>query len=199
MGYCHIHGSHNDDGCPDCRDAEKQEAADRNEIIEELAGLRESTNNPGDYDCPHCRLRALKYLASRCPKCHGEIDRYFWQAISEERKRTRERNEQARLEAKREWDRKAPERAAAARRAKLRRWTAIYFGYFLPALSCLTFPLLYGPFRAVMIFGLIPFFNWWECIDLAFRPLFHNAIVHSFEFWLIVGVVGLPLLAWKKK
>jgi len=70
--------------------------------------------NPGDYKCPHCKYITLKYEASRCPLCHGEIESYYWYTIRAAEKE----KEAAAKAAAEEWKRTAPEREAAERAAK---------------------------------------------------------------------------------
>lgn len=109
MSYCHIHGRYVGDGCRACRDAEY-------EILDELARSREdfaaaathiadAENNPGDYDCPSCMFRTLKKGASRCPKCHADPGRQYWDKVHE-----RERLDA--IASAEEWERGRPAREA---------------------------------------------------------------------------------------
>src|SRR3989338_9135317 len=114
MSYCKVHGRYEGSGCSDCRDAEEQSALDREEIIRELARSREeskenlaaavshianSKNNPGDYICPACRYTTLKYLASRCPICHINIDGEYWIPITAAIERAKKEAEKRAKEA----------------------------------------------------------------------------------------------------
>lgn len=84
--------------------------------------------NPGDYDCPHCLYQSLRKGASRCPICHGEIEKEYWdavaagelaaaKAVAERQKAEGERKRAAEEAAAAEYIRTAPERQAAAKRA----------------------------------------------------------------------------------
>lgn len=129
---CRIHGlqfvDNYNNGCPRCQLAEEDAARDRQEIKRSLGEDAYRRANPGDYDCPQCMYRSLKWQASRCPLCQGEIVREYWSAVAamelakaeREAVAARERAERQReLEtaAAAEYLRSAPERAAAAERA----------------------------------------------------------------------------------
>lgn len=122
MSYCNTHGRYDGDGCPACRDVE-------NEIIDSLTRSREdlataaahiahAENNPGDYVCPSCMFQTLKKGASRCPKCHADPGRQYWDEVETEERKARLRALAAEKAAKEEWERTAPARAAAAKAAK---------------------------------------------------------------------------------
>ena len=65
LNFCHIHGAHSGlYTCPRCEKEYLREQYDR--------------ENPGEYGCPHCRYITLRYRATRCPSCQGEVERYFW-------------------------------------------------------------------------------------------------------------------------
>lgn len=162
MPYCHRHGPFDEyeDGCPKCRDAEKQEVLDRDTIISELSQLRDDAiesastaaylkNNPGDYECPSCGYITLKYCRNRCPQCQADVPDGYWTPIIE---RERSRAEAAR-KAQEEWDRgrkaaarKAQEeweRGAPARKAKRILWVLI--SAFAGLVVC------YIPFSLVLV------------------------------------------------
>lgn len=137
------------------RDAEQQhrEAVERERNRQhdeelrhkELVRLREQEiyrrQNPGDYECPHCKYISVKSGASRCPLCQGEVGSEYWAAVRVREKAEAERKlaeaqaaserqrvaAQAAVERKKALDeaaaaeylRTAPERAAAAERAAL--------------------------------------------------------------------------------
>ena len=193
MGYCHIHGKYDGDGCSDCRDAEEQAASDREEMLRELDELRESqnelayaTNNPGDYHCPHCRLRSLKRSASRCPKCHGGIDSQYWENVKRVEEEARRAQEEVQRVKEEEWRRGEPERrqnqireaeakAEKERAASRRRFITIYFGYLLPTLALLI-PMLSDLsnvkdldtlFTVVCLF--IPILNWVMLLGVLYK------------------------------
>ena len=91
--YCHIHGSYtvyNGEvgGCPDCQ----RLSSDNKDILEQLANSQKAnveiaaqviyrTNNPGDYECPACKMISLKTDASRCPLCRSDVPSEFWDRI----------------------------------------------------------------------------------------------------------------------
>ncbi len=83
MSYCQVHGNYGDyyDGCPECRAAEERAEADRKETKEELSRIAHKHANPGDFKCPHCKFISLKIDASRCPLCHGDIGKDYWQTL----------------------------------------------------------------------------------------------------------------------
>lgn len=71
--------------------------------------------NPGEYDCPFCKYTALKYLASRCPRCQADTPSGYWTQIIEGERAEAE----AARKAKVEYDRAAPVRKAAANLERL--------------------------------------------------------------------------------
>ena len=48
-------------------------------------------NNPGDYECPACKMKSLKRDASRCPKCQEKVNEHYWEDIREEERLAEER------------------------------------------------------------------------------------------------------------
>src|SRR3954451_14837991 len=126
-----VHGYYVEDGngCGDCRDSDK-------EVRQSLSELAHKRANPGDYECPHCLYISLKNRASRCPKCHGHIDREYWDGVREKERVSAERNAERERELAAEWDRGAPSRRAAERtKVSIKRWQAFwefYFAYLLP-------------------------------------------------------------------
>ena len=122
--------------------------------------VAEARANPGDYDCPACRYRTLRYCASRCPKCQANVDNEYWlRVIAKEKaakakweseaparaRKAREDAEKAREDAERR-EKKAREDAeraaraiATARHGDLSYMFAVwYFIYFLPILCYIT-------------------------------------------------------------
>lgn len=77
MSYCQVHGRYGDynDGCPECRGAE----ADLKHALEDVSRIAHRQANPGDFECPHCKFVSLKMDASRCPLCHGDVGKDYWQ------------------------------------------------------------------------------------------------------------------------
>ena len=57
------------------------------EAVEHAAYLE---NNPGDYQCPSCKMISLKSDASRCPKCQANVSSSFWSNIWESERLARE-------------------------------------------------------------------------------------------------------------
>ena len=183
--------------CARCEsiERERQEDAERAERAheEQLEQLRENAQraeqaayariNPGDYDCPACLYRTLKYRATRCPMCRADVGSGYWIGVD-----TRARA------AKEEWERGAPARAAkaaaeaAAEAARVAEATRVanehkarehrnkirgiffrfYYGYLWPPL-CTIFALLLGAGPNGLVAGLhrwdnylmcVPFLNW---------------------------------------
>ncbi|HXU36508.1 MAG TPA: hypothetical protein VN937_09105 [Blastocatellia bacterium] len=122
MSYCHIHGSFDDyfkSGCPTCRAAEERAATNQEDLRYAISEAARSTANPGDYECPHCLYLSLKKDASRCPLCHGEVRSGYWDVVRVREKADEERRAAALEAAAEEQIRTAPERAAAARAARV--------------------------------------------------------------------------------
>lgn len=156
MGYCNIHGRHDSDGCPDCREAVERAEDNREKLVETFSDLiklnREAEsernykiNNPGDYDCPYCRFRTLKKNASVCPKCQKDILPAEWKKIifrdkcytqgtevREQRKLLREEIAQRQSNFPDKYVAKKDAKASAIQ------FAIIYFGYLLPALTGLS-------------------------------------------------------------
>lgn len=110
--YCNVHGEYNvydgsSGGCPDCQYENSLNERARSESAVRAAYL---TNNPGDYECPACKMVSLKYCASRCPKCQADVTSDFWGRIQEQERSERERRQQA--EEKRQKWLASPEHAA---------------------------------------------------------------------------------------
>lgn len=81
MSYCDQHGiNYSGHICPHC--IEEQRHEDVLETVANAARWSEYKHaNPGDYECPHCKYITLKRDATRCPRCHGDIDINYWQTI----------------------------------------------------------------------------------------------------------------------
>jgi len=63
--------------------------------------VAEARINPGDYDCPECFFRTLKYRARRCPTCQASIGTEYWNQVDERKRIEAERAaERARADAK---------------------------------------------------------------------------------------------------
>jgi hypothetical protein len=115
--HCPIHGvrlvdSYND-GCPDCQYA-----------AWELRNAVEAQSRLGEYDCPYCLQTSLKFGASRCPLCRGDVGSEYWDVVRAKNKADEEARlaEAARKKAREdkaaaEWMRAAPQREAEARAA----------------------------------------------------------------------------------
>jgi hypothetical protein len=121
MSYCRIHGHFGDfhEGCPTCRDTEE-------DIKTSLSEIAHASANPGDYECPHCRYISLKWGASRCPLCHGDLRGDHWKNIL------------AAEEASANWEKARKEAQAAerkrtepARNAAATKRFAFFFCYML--------------------------------------------------------------------
>ncbi len=104
------------------RDAQEEEAQRRADQLEELELQRQEdldeaeeraderarqiaykNSNPGDFECPSCFYVTLRRKASRCPECHGEVHRSYWERIeAREMEQRRQHEEQiARAEEER--------------------------------------------------------------------------------------------------
>ncbi len=140
--YCSRHGCNYSDGrsCPECRADQAEE--DSRDIIDRLSELSETRidtseladklNNPGDYDCPGCDFRTLRYLAKRCPRCHADIndiDAGYWDRV---RAREKAQAEKLALRQKAEAEQKVlHEREEAKAKAEANARTGKEMGCFL--------------------------------------------------------------------
>src|SRR5258708_2122027 len=113
MAYCPIHGvlPSTWDGCELCqRRAEEQDEAaeERAELTARLSAEHTyRVNNPGEYECPYCKLTSLKRGARRCPRCQHDIEGDYWEAIDARRRREEEELDRKRR-AHDEWLRSSP-------------------------------------------------------------------------------------------
>lgn len=212
MGYCGRHSlDHKSATCPRCRAEERHQ-----ELIDvELASLEATIEtaqqsdykraNPGDHLCPHCKYISLKYDASRCPLCHGQIETEYWNRVRTEQRAAAERHRLKEEADAAEERRMAPIRAAAAATAAARaetneRWTifsVVYSAYLLPALTLFTsisvltsMEKLPSDFsRGDFVLFLIPVLNWLMCLtgvvlaDSPTRPV----TAASLLAWATVG------------
>jgi hypothetical protein len=163
MSYCARHGG---DGyssdCPLCA-AEERHAELLESNAANTAALIEATRrtadeaeyrrqNPGDYDCPHCKYRSLKWNATRCPLCREPVNDEYWRVVAERKERARqaalalaalEAEKQAQLapilaeqraaEQRRKWE----DLKRSRRRPTIVRLAWLYFAYLLPTLTIL--------------------------------------------------------------
>jgi len=171
--------------------------------------VAEARINPGDYDCPECFFRTLKYRARRCPTCQASIGTEYWNQVDERKRIEAERAaERARADAKaakEKWEREAPAREQAAREAaqNLARRAAEgrsntflgFFYVFMPVLCFLTvFLILKGTLPSFGMFVLfcIPALNWiMILLDLLFGDNANEKalIIKSLICWGLAGLV----------
>jgi uncharacterized Zn finger protein (UPF0148 family) len=57
--------------------------ADSARALERAAYLE---NNPGDYQCPWCKMVSLKYEALCCPRCRRDVADFYWKEIRESKR-----------------------------------------------------------------------------------------------------------------
>lgn len=150
--------------------------------------------NPGEYDCPTCGYKTLKFLALRCPICQADTPSGYWTPIIEGERVKAE----AVRKAQEEWDRAAPARVAAAKAAKeegertalARAAAAIiekhkgrrnkFWFYLLPAISIVTFlPILYmleelsfWGALCILLGAFVPILNWLSVILVSSMSIF---------------------------
>lgn len=211
MGYCSNHSiDYSGDTCSRC-DAEERHRELLNATEENLAqtvgAMRESDYrraNPGEYACPHCQYISLKSGASRCPLCHGEVGRRYWDDVRAEYERAAPQREAARRATEEAATSAEKRRVAAARKAKAddRResFVAAYFAYWLPVLSYGTTLLAalltdnHGgapiEFSWVMLVALIPLVNWLMCLLALFDAANRGTFFVGFAGWAIAGGIG---------
>lgn len=134
--YCSVHGEHkDDDGCPACREAETHAEEASRELLESLNDISEQSaksaqasaeaarhaaylaNNPGDYECPACKMTSLKPDASRCPMCQSDVPDGFWEQV-QERERLAEQQRRQAEERRQKWL-ASPEYAKEQERSRL--------------------------------------------------------------------------------
>lgn len=154
----------------------------RESHLETQEELAYAINNPGDYACPHCRLRTLLANASRCPRCHGEIESDYWEATyrrEREERRIREEAERCAQEERRqnEEQRRLIEQVAK-QQANAKSFAGFYFGYLLPILSLGTTALIgtvlnpkdfsFGGLVMWIIICLVPALNWLFTVGVIF-------------------------------
>lgn len=80
---------------------EAVEAAERASTDATKAAIEAAylTNNPGDYECPTCKMISLRNNALRCPKCQKDVPANFWEILREkERAEALQMEERRRLE-----------------------------------------------------------------------------------------------------
>lgn len=186
------------------REEEREEEAalalerSREQSREDLAAaavyIADAKNNPGDYVCPSCMYRTLKKGASRCPKCHADPGRQYWEVVE-----TSERD--ARLQkiaAAKEWERGRPAREIESRKKaaieiRIGRWTSFwkfYFAFLLPSLV----------FASLSLIGKLPILGWdsfpiflpvlnWLAIFQVMLGLDDRGFIvfYGLTFWSILG------------
>jgi hypothetical protein len=161
--YCRVHGEYNVydgnlGGCPDCQQLERDNIARLDDIAHANVKLAVQmvyhTNNPGDYECPACRMISLKYLASRCPLCRSDVNSTFWeriQAREEEERKDAERQHQTWL-ASPEYAKEQEEKKLAHEREFLAAKTAARRAKLVACVSTFAVNLLKGQ---VLLLGLL--------------------------------------------
>jgi hypothetical protein len=108
MSYCATHLTNYPLGatCPECHLEQIREAQEKLIEIEREArrdakdqhdalinSIRESeyrSRNPGNYQCPACKLITLLDGASRCPMCRTDVPSSYWLSVRERAQRARE-------------------------------------------------------------------------------------------------------------
>ena len=226
MPRCRIHGEYTGSYCDECRDAEARAEEHRAEMLEKLdeataanQDLVYKFRNPGDFQCPACKLITLKRGASRCPICHIDIEPDFWTAVAERERREEIERERERQRVEAENAAKEKERRETAwkqapyqdEKARIEKelsrmwyWLIVYFVYLLPGLS-IAFSVLEGYHNAMgFLIGAVPFLNWiqflvgifvgWTDYGAAASLTAKEACRSWFVVLFIVGVV-LCLLA----
>jgi hypothetical protein len=201
LRYCRTHGEYRDyfrDGCPRCRQVE-EESRDR-EI--ELA-FRNA--NPGDYWCPHCKYCSLKNDATRCPLCHGEVSRDYWNEVRaaervqaersrlEQAARAAEEQRLAPIQAAQEAERRSREVNARVAAAGLWVVVGVYMFYVGPALvlsSWNRYPE-YFPAQFKTLMGEVAWFPVVNCFYILLTPLWLLGVL------IVGGLKGVgTLLLW---
>ena len=123
MPVCRLHGPY-EDYCYDCRQAAEQAESDRadllsglEDVVQSHADMADAINNPGDYECPACGYKTLKYRRTACPKCRREVSADYWVKVDERAEEARRRYaEWAAEEAKRKAAQAVIDAEQAARR-----------------------------------------------------------------------------------
>ena len=115
--HCYIHGEYTEygethQGCPDCQQAQYDRETSSNELSIKLDTLAtqtaaaaiiaaHKTNNPGDYQCPSCKLISLIDGASCCPMCRKDVPSGYWERIREAERKIERQNRQAKADKQR--------------------------------------------------------------------------------------------------
>lgn len=218
---CHTY--YDPDGfCPGCyrieqhqriveeSDVRREELAreEMEQLSENARLIADARNNPGDYDCPACLYRTLKYKASRCPLCRASPGTEYWERVDTAIRAAEARKREAREAAAREWEKGAPARAEAealkkiadyleAKRRKRHKILTLAQRYFWR--WGFPFGTLFGtawPYRqsemgdVYLKCATVPILNWFALV-IAWIEHFHRA---ELEKWLILGcVVGVAI------
>lgn len=138
------------------------------------------SRDTGDYDCPHCRYKTLRWGASRCPECHGDTWN-FWERLraSEIEEKKADKYEQS----VRQWQWAWPVR--------------VYFAYLLPVLAMVSPLALSGHIREGSLIDwfwiLLPGVNWLSllaCLGVMKTKLTSQYQVSALS-WGVAGVILL--------
>lgn len=196
---------------------QQRDAAERQRELLDDASYRNF--NPGQYDCPHCLFRTLKYLAPKCPICHGAIDGEYWAQVQKREKEAAILSAKIKAEKEKELERTRPERERVAREQEQKKaqqgrlkefdkrglkvflvFFSIYFVIFIPGV------VVYVVGESVKSVGVtgklplglmfIPFINW--VILLAkgiwggqYGNMLFNRVELCLQFGAAVVVIGL--------
>jgi hypothetical protein len=157
-----MHGEYSGYYCTDCQNASRDLQRANEDLLKKLGELSEETyeaaylsNNPGDYGCPACRLKSLKYLASRCPLCQSDISSAFWEPIKQAAVRHQKWLASPEYAAQQEEARKQQEKARQQQEAARREAATLARerkgrGKVVAAFCCLLIPFV-GPIVSLVL------------------------------------------------
>lgn len=193
---------------------------DQERSKENAERIAEAKINPGEFSCPECLYRTLKYRAKRCPTCQASIGFEYWTLVDERKKAEAERAaERAKAEAKaakEKWEREAPAREQAAREAaenqvryaaegRSTAFLKFFYAFLLPALCFLSAKFVRaGDFSAfvdsmqkngfgMLVLFCIPVLNWIMMIFFAFFSDNRGDRTLLFTTVICWGLVGLVI------
>ena len=184
--------------------ADSREAA-REDLVEATLFLADQRKNPGDYDCPSCCYKTLKYWASRCPTCQADVKDEYWQNIYADKERMRLALKAAEKERDAEWERGAPARASAAAQTALEmatlkknmhHWKLFRFAYLVYLLPLLVLGTAGFWFigrkisHADILIAITPVTNWWWTWN-GLQSVERAPIFYSFCLWNTLGLTVL--------
>ncbi|MBK1646938.1 hypothetical protein CKO25_20415 [Thiocapsa imhoffii] len=159
-------------------------------------------DNPGDYECPHCKYKTLKFGATRCPKCQGILNQEQQKHIARLAAREaenlakqharfqREQQERERILAEQESARRERAKAENIAAGKRRLRTLVFF-VFCTFSSLLLYFSAESDFLSGLTYLFVPFVAWlsYWVSDPPYRKNLNRALVAG-------ALVALAIPLW---